>query len=61
MEKDIGYNFLKSIHLCFIDIQFFYQIQTFGFDKENKKWSQIKTSDKKLSTLNACFVSCIFF
>ena len=32
MEKDIGYKLIKSINLCFIYIQFFHQIQIFGFD-----------------------------
>ena len=31
MEEDIGYKLIKSINLCFIYIQFFFQIRIFGF------------------------------
>ena len=37
MEKDIGYKLIKSINLCFIYIQFFHQIQIFGFNGTNKE------------------------
>lgn len=37
MEKDIGYKFLKSINLCFIYIQFCYQIRILGFDGAYQK------------------------
>ena len=36
MEKDIGYKLIKSINLCFIYIQFFQQIQIFGFTGKKK-------------------------
>ena len=39
MEKDIGYKLIKSINLCFIYIQFFHQIQIFGFDGAYQKRS----------------------
>ena len=45
MEKDIGYKLLKSINLCFIYIQYFFQIQIFGFERTNQERSGFAASD----------------
>ena len=37
MEEDIGYKLIKSINLCFIYIQFFFQIRIFGFTGAHRK------------------------
>lgn len=39
MEKDIVYKLIKSINLCFIYIQFFHQIQIFGFNGTHQERS----------------------
>lgn len=47
MEKDIEYKFLKSIYLCFIDIQFCHQIQIFGFDNPYQERPGAMPFDKR--------------
>ena len=47
MEKDIGYKLLKLIYLCFIDIQFCYQIQIFGFDNPYQERPGAMPPDKR--------------